>query len=104
MKIIPLYKKIGKSIEIYYAKTKSHVRYVVKKDHVFLLCIRSHKTGDAHNLMEELYRKYPDKPFKLDMIISAKRKRALQFFKSEGFKIVNKVKHLRMRFYEMEKQ
>ena len=63
---MPLYKKIGKLQEIYYAKTKSHVKYVVKKDCILILCIRSHHTGDAHNLMEELYQKYPDKLFKLD--------------------------------------
>lgn len=104
MKTMPLYKKIGKSIEIYYAKTKSHVRYIIKKDHVLILCIRSHRTGDAHNLMEELYQKYPDKLFKLDVIISRARKRALAFWKSEGFKIVIKVQHPRMRFYKMVKK
>lgn len=100
----PIHKKDGIRNKLYYPKTKSHVRYVVNRDHILISCIRSHRTGDAHNLMAELYRQYPNKLFRLDVIIAPARKRALQFWKSEGFKIVNKVKHPGMQFYEMERE
>jgi len=96
-KPIPLFKKTKVKNEIYYAKTKSHVEYVVKKDHVFIVCIRSHRTGDAHSLMAVLYNLFPNKSFRLDVIIAPHRKRALQFWKSEGFKIIRKIKHIGMR-------
>jgi len=100
----PLFKKTKMKNEIYYAKTKSHVKYAVKKDHVFIIYIRSYRTGDAHNLMAVLYNLFPNKSFRLDIIIAPQRKRALQFWKSEGFEIMNKIKHPGMRFYEMEKK
>jgi len=102
-KPIPLFKKTKTKNEIYYAKTKSHVEYVVKKDHVLIVCIRSYRTGDAHSLMAVLYNLFPNKPFRLDIIIAPHRKRALQFWKSEGFKIVNHIKHDGISFFEMEK-
>jgi len=82
----------------------SCVKYVVNKSHILITHIKSYRSGDAHILMAELYRQYPDKRFKTDIIISPKRKRALRFWKSEGFEIVNKIKHPGMRFYEMEKR
>ena len=103
MESIPIHIKDGRRHKLYYAKTKSHIEYVVKKDHILIVYIRSHRTGDAHNLMAELYQRYPNKPFRLDVIIAPHRKRAMQFWKSEGFKIVNHIKHDGISFFEMEK-
>ena len=101
---IPIHKKDGIRNKLYYPKTKSYIEYIVHKDHVFLLAARSYYAGDAHNLMAVLYNLFPNKSFRLDVIIAPHRKRALQFWKSEGFKIIRKIKHLGMQFYEMEKR
>ena len=101
---IPIHKKNGMRNKVYYAKTKSYIEYIVRKDHVFLLAARSHYTGDAHSLMAVLYNLFPNKSFRLDVIIAPARKRALQFWKSEGFKIIRKIKHPNMQFYEMERK
>ena len=104
IKNIPAYKKTGKIHEFYYPETGSCVRYTVRKDHILISSIKSYRSGDAHYLMEAVYKKHPKRIFKTDVIISPERKRALRFWKAEGFKIVNKVGQHGIQFYEMERK
>ena len=90
--------------QLYFNDTKSRVTFVKEKGHILIPHIRSHLSGDAHLLMEELYKKFPNKIFRTDVHISPKRKRALKFWRSEGFKIIEKVKTPGMTFYLMEKK
>ena len=78
----------------------SHVVFTAKNKEVNIHYIRSHKTGDAHLLMEELYKDFSNRLFRTDVLKC--RKRAFKFWKSEKFIKVNTVR-LDLVIYEMEK-
>jgi len=90
--------------QLYFPDTKSRATFVKKKNFIFIPHIRSHLSGDARLLIEELYKRFPNRAFRTDVHITPKRKRALQFWKSEGFRIIEKVKTPGMSFYLMERK
>ena len=97
-------RKITKENKIYELEdTNSFLCYYEEAYSIYIINIRSHKTGDAHLLIKELYKDYPNILFKVEVMKTKDRKRALAFWKSEGFKKIKEYNAGFVSLIQMEK-